>query len=160
MEVLGLKDNNLCISHIFSSLLVVDRVADDYYRKLDIVISGDMDIVLKQSSLGPIHSEPDLKQLKIEEQPEEVEEEVVVHPVEVCVHEEDEDSGRKLSEKSSSSSGKVGIFYYWLTFHYCTYSVPLMKAFCWQHSNRFHVTTFLSINLVSSYAMLQPQSLN
>jgi len=89
-----------------TSLLVVDRATDDYYRKLDIVISGDMDIVLKQSSNGPVQSEPDLQQLKIEEA--EVEDQVVSHPLEVCVHEESEGNNRKLSEKSSSSSnGKL-----------------------------------------------------
>ncbi len=89
--------------------MVVDRATDDYYRKLDIVVSGDMDIVLRQSSTGPVQSEPDLQQLKIEEE-EEVEDQVVNHPLEVCVHEESEGNQRKLSEKSSSSSnGKVGI---------------------------------------------------
>ena len=51
----------LVILFLFDRLLVVDKVTEDYYRKLDIIVSKDLPNVDRRSSstVDSSHAEPD-----------------------------------------------------------------------------------------------------
>ncbi len=107
---------------IFFSLLVADKATEDYYRKLDVIISHHLPNIVRGSSVTqpPPTVEPDsarpktpvpekieskVSDLKIEEDDDEgVEEEV--DEVDEVEQVEAKSASRRLSSRSSSSSAE------------------------------------------------------
>ena len=105
-----LGHSSQCYHCLFYRLLVVDKATEDYYRKLDIIVSKDLPTVdRRSSSIGQVesHAEPDsapeasgkVATFKIEEDDDE------------GVEEETSYQRRLSSRSSTTSTEKVKISY-------------------------------------------------